>query len=340
MIPFLSGSEGKFGHTYLPLRKLNPLETGGEDEGFPLGPGSEFAAQVAADNNFMQRVPLELFYAICWRVKKFRFVGTIAAAWDTLGYTGHGPGGLGVGDPGQSLSVDIECDVVLRRSGPYQHGDPFDPPSEPPVAAASERDILGPNQHFQDDEVPPPPDPLEGGLRPWRSLQNYGLTGVNQITGDYTDGAGTWPGSGARVEFRMQGSPISYDLPDGLYYEEEDGGRGVYTRFALNADIFVPSFIHGFSATAVAVWPVLHAGQAAAGSILLQVNGLDDYEIKMGRAQFTVFKSFNPGEAAFISRSFTVSGALAALEYWPYQTKAGLPVYDAATGVALRDPFS
>jgi hypothetical protein len=32
--------------------------------------------------------------------------------------------------------------------------------------------------------------------------------------------------------------------------------------------------------------------------------------------------------------------AIAIAEYWPYATKAGLPVYDTATGAQLRDPLS
>lgn len=51
-----------------------------------------------------------------------------------------------------------------------------------------------------------------------------------------------------------------------------------------------------------------------------------------------LFCSVNTDNATVSNVQSTLT--LAPIEFWPYATKGGLPVYDTATGAQLRDPFS
>lgn len=122
------------------------------------------------------------------------------------------------------------------------------------------------------------------------------------------------------------------DGVDGSLYE-----IGMFTFFAdvaarYSSGSFYPAFFaRVYSGTAIGTVldtrPTFVSSPVASSVVAKVIINGHDYVFTM-----YVGSAFIGG----VSGTFTIEPS----EYWPYATKAGLPVYNTSTGAQLRDPFS
>lgn len=331
---YVAGNRAGIDHSYIRLVQLDLGTTAGHD--FLAGVVDAFGL------NQYQRIPISNFFAMCWRVKKFRFQGTLHLAWHT---------GVLAGED-RIIPFDFEVGLyrAVRTATEFSDGSP--------IVADIESDIIGVNVGLF---VNPGMDDEEKAELP---PMNYGFFGADVAVG-------------ANVVARMlKIAPfpsLFQEFPpeaNQLYYEDRDADEDqVYVPFnlamALDYTMHPPEVPAGpghtvsVGLTATSVWPWVHQGAAItipgstpfnptpatedpggftdtalngfyathAGSVTMKIHGYADVIIPLLRSSFGVSNGFGGLPAI---RTLEIEATLTASKFWTYGD-----IFDEATGALV-----
>lgn len=333
-----AGNRPGIDHSYRPLRARSQWDARLRKNYELAGFDPDAVADDLYENKFRLAFPLALplsaYFKLCWRVKKFTLSGNITTSGD---------------------SRDFETEISMVRlpveGDPVVVDDIFQTiaaESEIDIIRASERwffrDTLAPGLPMMDPVPDPVPEKYSEVPAEWRDsfsglLRNTGFFArqYDGSTYDFTlaklfpegDTASNLAFSLLTDSYPLTGEFVNYPDFTGAIYDEEE--KLVYAPFFL---AFVLN-LHSCQAMrepvpATGDYPPLFfvgddTARETAGEV--SIEGLQDDPIIV-----PMFRG--PGSTAELNATLT------ALEFWPWLTTDGQPVFDATTGAQLRNPFS
>lgn len=268
-------------------------------------------------------VTLDQLMAMAWRVREW----TVDAS--TFDYTGLGR----VQTPGAdfwTLHADIpEISVTMKRVK--------SPPDIPPLRdVTDEQDILGPATDA---------DLGLGGIDPWKTLRNAGVLGQTEPgeVSASSDATPPYAFSGGSAGAGMLGNYVIYDPDPGMFYPpiSVSGFFSVLTDTGTGQTTGVQAQYYALPVTPTAppdpAPPGGIAGDVQQGTLTISGIGAD---IVIPLGMFGEGAGSAPPIGFPDGGSGSIDIAMAPVAWWPYKNSVGLPVYDAATGAQLVDPFS